>query len=210
MKKLFAFLLIIAILISVTACGNKPEESTTSNNNPTHSPTTADNSSNEMKVDENLLSVDITLPALFFEDQSEEEIKETAMENGCKKCTINEDGSVIYTMTKKAHKDMLKEMSDEFKESTLGFLEGENKVESFISIDYDDDFSRFDVYVDPAKFTSMDAICALGFYLTGAYYQAFAGVDSDKIDVLVSFIDNETKQVLETGSYQEYLENINN
>ncbi len=203
MKKTLALLLTIIILIIATGCGNTPTDTSTDNKS------SADNNSDSMKVDENLLTMDITLPASFFEDQSEEEIKEKAFENGCTKCKINEDGSVVYTMTKKAHRDMLKELSDEFDKTVLDLVEGENKVESFVSIDYDDNYSKFDVYVDSAKYTSLDNMYALGFYIVGAYYQAFAGIDSDKIDVQVNFIDNQTKEVLDTASYKEYMENSN-
>lgn len=210
MKKIIALLLSIVVLISVTACGANPTKNTTSDKKLTESTTTTDNTSEKLEVDENLLTVDITLPASFFQDQSEEEIKEKALENGCKKCTINDDGTVIYTMTKKAHKDLLKKMSDEIKKSVSELLKGENSVASFVSIDYNDDFSKYEVYVDPAKYNSMDSLYALGFYVTGAYYQALAGIDNDKIDVVVSFMDNETKEVIDTASYKEYMENMSN
>ena len=93
MKKTLALLLTIVILLLATGCGSSQTENTSGNNN-----------SDAMEVDENLLTVDITLPASFFENQSEEEIKEQALENGCTECVINDDGSVVYTMTKKAHK----------------------------------------------------------------------------------------------------------
>ena len=41
--------------------------------------------------------------------------------------------------------------------------------------------------------------------MTGAYYQSFAGVAPDKIDVVVHFIDGDTKEVLSTTSYRDYV-----
>lgn len=198
MKKTLALLLTIVILLLATGCGSSQTENTSGNNN-----------SDAMEVDENLLTVDITLPASFFENQSEEEIKEKALENGCTDCVINDDGSVVYTMTKKAHKEMLKKISDEFDKSVSNLVEGDDKVGSFVSIDHNDNFSEFDVYVDSTKYTSLDNMYVLGFYITGAYYQALSGVDIEKIDIQVDFIDNQTKEVIDTASYKDYVENNN-
>ena len=41
--------------------------------------------------------------------------------------------------------------------------------------------------------------------MTGAYYQSFAGVAPDKIDAVVHFIDGDTKEVLSTTSYRDYV-----
>ncbi len=199
MKNLSALLLTAIILLSLTACGNSANNDTATSDN-------AFETSATMEVDENLLTVDITLPASFFTDMTEEEIKEAAKEKDIKECVVNEDGTVVYTMAKKAHKELLSELKTECDKTITGLLEGENKVASFISIDYEDDFSEFDVYVDPATYSSFDGIYALGFYISGAYYQAFAGVDYEDIDVVVNFIDNETKDVVNTSSYKEYME----
>ena len=86
-------------------------------------------------------------------------------------------------------------------------LEGEEAVASFVSIDYADDFSKFDIYVND-QYSAWDNFYALAFYISGAYYQSFAGVKADKIDVVVNFIDNETKENLNTASYRDWISNI--
>ena len=110
MKRLLAAILVLAMVLSLCACG---EQKTTSQNEqpPAESmaDTTDSSESTAIEVDEGLLNVEVTLPASFFEDESEEEIKAAAEENGFSKCTINEDGSVTYKMTKAKHKEMLAE-----------------------------------------------------------------------------------------------------
>lgn len=202
MKRFFALLMTFVLLFSLTACGNTSNTDTDTKDN-------AAENSGGMQVDENLLTVDITLPASFFEDQTEEEIQAAAKENNVKKCVINEDGTVTYTMTKKAHKELLDDLKAECDKSVQNLLEGEDKVASFVSIDYNDNLSKFDVYVDASIYATLDNMYALGFYIVGAYYQAFAGIDLDEVDVIVNFIDNETKEVLHTASYKDYMDNTN-
>ena len=55
--------------------------------------------------------------------------------------------------------------------------------------------------------STRDSLYALTFYITGAYYQAFAGVANDDIDVVVNFVDNATKDVLDTASYKDFISN---
>lgn len=192
MKKVISFLLAAVMLLSLAACGGKEK---------------TENNDAAIQVDEGLLTMEVTLAASFFEDRTDEDIIADSKEQGFLDCTINEDGSVTYTMTKLKHQEKLKEFRDGLAETVNSLLEGENKVASFLSIDYNDDFSKIDIYVDPATYTSWDNLYALAFYISGAYYQSFAGVESDKIDVVVNFIDNTTKEVLATASYQEFLSN---
>ena len=59
---------------------------------------------------------------------AEEDIKAAAAENGFKDCTINEDGSVTYKMSKSKHKEMLNDLKSSFDESIASLLEGESAV----------------------------------------------------------------------------------
>ena len=86
-------------------------------------------------------------------------------------------------------------------------MEGEEEVASFVDIQYNDDFSKVDIFVDAKQYTMWDSLYALTFYITGAYYQAFSGVANDDIDVVVNFIDNATMEVLDTASYKDFVSN---
>ena len=95
---------------ALVACGGGSE--TQSGGNATSEKETENSAG--VQVDEGLLNVDVTLAASFFEDQTEEEIKAEAKENGYSDCKINDDGSVTYTMSKKKHAEMLDEMKTSF------------------------------------------------------------------------------------------------
>lgn len=204
MKKLLALLMVVVMLFSLVACGGTAD--TESKGDSTQ---TGDNSENggSIQVDEGLFTVDVTMPATFFDGMTEDEIKAAANENGYNSCTVNEDGSVTYTMTKAKHQELLDEFKASMDETIAGLLEGEDEVASFVSINYTDDFSQVDIYVDATAYTMWDSLYALTFYMTGAYYQSFAGVPADEIDVIVNFIDNDTEEVLNTASYKEYMSN---
>ena len=193
MKKIIAFFMAAIMLLSLTACNSKSE---------------AGNNDGPVQIDEGLLTMEITINASFFEDQTEEEIKAAAKEEGFLDCTVNENGSVTYKMTRNQHKAKLKEFKETLEKNIAGILEGDDKVASFISIDYNDDFSKIDIFVDPEAYSSWDNLYVLSFFISGAYYQSFAGVDGDKIDIVVNFIDNNTKEVLDSASYKEFRENL--
>lgn len=200
MKKLFALLMAGIMLFSLVACGSTAgtEHAGTGEN-------TED--AGAIQVDEGLLNVDVTLAASFFEGMTAEEIQNAAKENGYSNCIVNEDGSVTYTMSKAKHQEVLADYKTSIDDTIAGLLAGENAVASFVSIEYNDDFSQVDVYVDAAAYTMWDSLYALTFYMIGAYYQSFAGVAADQIDVIVNFIDNDTKEILDTASYKEYMSN---
>lgn len=207
MKKAISLLLSFVLILSLAACGGYEAQSGETQSGETNSTEKEPESSAGVQVDEGLLNVDVTLAASFFEDQTAEEIKAEAKENGYSDCKINDDGSVTYTMSKKKHAEMLDEMKASFDELIAGCLEGEDEVASFVDIQYNDDFSKIDIYVDAEQYTMWDSLYALIFYITGAYCQAFAGVENDNIDVVVNFIDDATKEVLDTASYKEFVSN---
>lgn len=212
MKKFLVVILALSMALSLCACGSGQDTSAPSNNEqPTEAsnPTTSGKSDNsKIEVDEGLLTVEVTMPASFFKEKTEEEIKAAADENGFISCTVNADGSVTYKMTKAKHKEMLAELKSSLDESIADMINGKDAVESFQKIEYADDFSKFDVYVDSATYTTFDNLYVLAFYISGAYYQAFDGKDMTKADVVVNIIDSATNETLNTTSYREWVESM--
>lgn len=202
MKKIVFVLLSLLVIVSLSACG-EVEKST---KELSATDTTTENNK-LVEVDENLLDVEVILDRSFFDDISDDEIRASAEKNGIKSCKINDDDTVTYVMSKKKHKELLADTKASADKTIDGYLSGENKVNSFVDIKVNDDYSKFDVYVDGNLYTSFDGIYSLSFYMIGAYYQAFNGVSNDDIDIEVNYIDNSTKEVLDTATYKEFLEN---
>ena len=163
-------------------------------------------------VDENLITVEVTMPAAFFEDETPEEIQANAKEQGVISCTINEDGSVTYKMTKAKRREMLngfkKAIDDTIQDFTSG---GENAPSSYKSVSYNSKVTQFDVRVDRAAYENsfFDSLYVMSFYMLGGYYQIFDGVPEDQVNVIVNFIDDSTGEIIETGSYQDAMKNAN-
>ena len=162
---------------------------------------------NKLAVDDGLLTVDVILGPAFFENSTPEEIQAAAKENGFLSCKINDDGSVTYTMTKAKRQEFLNEYEKSIEENLKKFTEGEEAVASFKEIRHNDDFSEFNVTIDPEKSSAWDTFYFIPLYLSGAYYQVFAGKDPDKLDVVVNFVDMNTKETVESGSYRAWADN---
>lgn len=201
MKRYFAVVLLFSMMVLLCSCGGQKAVDSSG---------TDASESSTLEVDEGLLNVEITMPASFFEDSSEEEILAAANENGIKKCTINEDKSVTYEMSKATHKEVMDGLKTELENSIDALVNGEEAVASFRKIEYTNDFSEFNVYVDRDTYTSWDSLYVFAFYISGAYYQAFDGKDMDDIDVVVNFIDEETSEIIESSSYREMADNMEN
>lgn len=206
MKRLISIFLALIMVLSLCACSNNtPSDTGNTQQNDTGKNENTENST--VEVDEGLLSVEVTLPATFFEEETEEDIKAAAEEAGFSGCTVHEDGSVTYKMSKAKHKEMMREMKSSLDESIEELINGENAVASFQKIEYTDDFSQFDVYVDPETYTDWDNLYVIVFYMSGAYYQAFDGKDMDDVDVVVNFINIDTNEIVNSVSFRDWADN---
>ncbi len=169
-----------------------------------------DGASPSAGADEKLLTVDVTVPASFFdEDDTEDSIRSAAKEKGFLRCSIHEDGSVTYTMTKAKHRELLADLNASLEEGLYDLVNGESAVPSFKRIEHSDDFSMFDLYVDTEQFGLFDSLYILGLYYSGAQYQAYSGIDEDDIEVTVCMIDDKTGEEIRSYSYQSWLEKTN-
>ena len=195
MKKLFAILLSVTLLFQLSACSGGAD--------PTPTPDTGVDTG--IQVDEGLFNVEVTLPAALMEDTSEEEIRSTADESGFSSCTIHEDGSVTYTMSKAKHQEVLDGIQESIDETVEDLINGENAVASFQKIEYSDNLSQVDIYVDQEQFSALDTFSALTFYVLGMYYQSFSGADPGTIDVAITFLDASTNEEIERMSLSELL-----
>lgn len=211
-KKLLVLTLLVFLSISLVACGNSADQKLGNESNTTKSDNNADvdnNDSNSIEVDENLLTVDITLPSSFFEGMTEEEIISNVEKEGYLSTRVNSDGSVTHTMTKAKRNEKLKDMKVTIDETIVELLEGDDRVESFVKIDYNNNLSKVDIYVDPDIYSEWDSMYAIQFYLLGSFYQRFDGVPPEELDVVVNFINDRSGDVLKSSSYRSWTDNMN-
>lgn len=205
MKRIFLVLLIMSVL-ALSACQTSPETSEPAKSSaPVETPIaeTEDKSEDTLRVDKGLLSVEVTIPSFLLEDITEEDIQQVVKENGYTKYNMNDDGSVTYTMPKGKWKEMVADLKSTLDESITELLTGEDRIVSFKDIEYTEDFSEFNIYVDPEEMGVWDTLSSLVLYFTGGLYQSFAGHQGDEIDVVVNYLDYETKELIESGSLRE-------
>ena len=219
MKRIVSVILLAAMLLSMVACGGsaeseapeskKPEaDVSVTIDKPAATPAPAP-SEKPIVVDENLLSVEVTFPASFFDEtETEESIKAAAAEQGMKSCKVNDDGSVTYVMSKAKHKEVL----DEYRQSILDtideMLNGDEAIASFLRIEHNDKMTQFDIYCDMNLYSAWDAFAGLGFFIAGAYYQIFDGIPQDEVDVVVNFYDDATGEQHHTMSYRDFVDDV--
>lgn len=197
MKKwLFVMGLTTMLLV---ACGN---EETTEENEDTKS----EGSSNEsLEVDKGLFNVEVTLPASFFEDLTEEEILANAIEDGIENVIVNPDKTVTYKMSKSEHKKLMEEMHTEVVSSVEEIVNSED-FSSIQEITYAKNFDEFDIKVDREIYeNSFDSFVILGLMMSGAYYNLFNGVSGDNLKITFNLIDDATGEIFETVLYPDDL-----
>ncbi len=205
MKKLILSVISLILSISLVACsgGTAAVSSSSLQSSDSQSEQSPDSSSiSSVEVDENLITVDITLPASFFENKTEEEIKKDD-DGNYKKITINDDGSVTFTMTKAKHAQLLKNMQEEFLINFSEMVESED-FPYITAIDCSKDFSKVTISVDGVKYKDIFFdVSPLAVGLSIMMYQSFAG--ESNATCTIDTVDNQTNEIIDSVVYPDVL-----
>lgn len=209
MEKILLIILALSLCFSLAACGNsgQPESQPPA----TSSASVSNDSSEEpggIKVDENLLTVDITLPSSFFdgEDMSTFDADAYAAEQGFNKAVLNDDGSVSINMSKAKHNELMSEMTQTVEDSFASMVRSED-TPYIIEIHHSASFDSIDVVVDEAGYEGggfASAFIPFTVYFQAAFYQAFAGVEQH---CEIAIIDSNTGDTIESVVYPDALNN---
>ena len=159
-----------------------------------------------VEVNKKIINKEVTLSKDFLEmaeiDDPQASIDELVNEKIIKSGKVNSDGSVTYVMTPNQHKAYMKSLKESFEEGNQDLINDSDN--SILEIKPNDDFSTFDIYVDPNSYSSIDSLLAIAFYIQGGYYRMFNG-DKDT-NVIVNFINNNTKEIIESGNSAKLME----
>lgn len=182
----------LAITLLLTGCSSKNENEINDNKK-------------SVEVKNKILNKEITITKNFLDfaeiEDPQKSIDELVNQKVIKSGKVNEDGSVTYIMTPTQHKEYLKSLKESFEESNQDLIKDQNN--SIEDIKANDNFSKFDIYVNPDSYSSLDSLMALGFYIQGGFYRMFNG-DKDA-SVVVNFINKNTNEVIETADSTELL-----
>lgn len=213
MKKSFSIFLCLLILL-ISACGQSDAAPTPTTApvpiiettpTPTATPDTSD-SLGDVKVDEKLLDVDVTLPPDFFdgEDMTTFDPDAYAAEMGFKKAVLNDDGSVTVTMTKAFHKEFMKELALSLEEAfvEVGPI---NNVSCIQEVKHNENFTEITVVVDRALYEENGAgLSTLAILVLASYYIAFDG--NTGANITINTVDGETSEVLNSYNTSQLAE----
>lgn len=156
----------------------------------------------DIEVDEGLFNVEITIPADYVGEATQEELTAKAEESGFKSITLNEDGSATYVMTKKQHKEMLDEIATSINGSLDEMVTGDDY--SFTAIEANDNFTDFKVTTTATELGLADSMSVLGFYMYGGMYSIFSGEEVDNIHV--TFINADSGEVISESNSKDIAE----
>lgn len=193
MKKKFIALLLISIL-TLSGCGNA---GTAADNSGSDTKSTqaeqASNALEDIEAEENLLPVELTIPADYVGESTQEELDELAKEKGYESITLNDDGSATYVMTKAQHKEMMKEIEDTLI-SSFDDMVGSEDYPNFTDITVNSDFTEFTITTTSTEPDMGESFSVLAFYIYGGMYNVFNGTSVDNIHV--DFVNEDTGEVI--------------
>ena len=155
-------------------------------------------------VDKNLFSVNVTVPASFYEGTkiTQDELDADTAKKGYGKAKLNADGSVSFRMSKSQHKASLADMKksvDDFIQETVN-----DSPTIFREITYNKKISEFSVSVNKANFEEdfSAGMIGWGIGILSMFYQMFDGAGENPKTV-IKLIDQSTGKVFDTQTWPE-------
>lgn len=200
MKKLKLFTTAILILTTILVSGCSKKTGTISTTSETSiSESSIEGSKDETKdnleamggveVEKGLFNVELTIPAQFVGEQTQEELNELSKEKGYKSITLNDDGSAKYILTKQQHKDMMAELNTNINTS-LSEMIGSEDYPNYTDITANENYTEFVITTKSTELSMTENFSALGLYMYGGMYNIFNGTPVDNVSV--KFINTDT------------------
>ena len=191
-NKIYAILLATTLAMSLVACGGKDDSKKESQTN-----------NDKIEVDENLLTVEITIPSDFIGETTQEELNQTVEEEGFKSITLNEDGSATYVMTKKKHKEMMSEIKSGIDEE-LQAMVGSEEYPNFTKVEANKDYTSFTITTTSSELDLAESFSVMNFYVQGGLYNVFNGTPADNIHV--DFVNADSGAIISSSDSSDMAE----
>ena len=208
MKRTLASVISVLLCASLVACGTPaPASSTPSSSSVAASAASASDTTlsdldslGDIEVDKNLFDVEITVPADFVGETTQEELDAKAKESDIHSITLNEDGSATYVMSKAQHKKVLEELSASINE-TLAEMSTSGDFPTITNVSANDDFTNFTVTVSADELGLAESMSVIGLYMYGGLYGIFSGQTPDNIHV--DFVNADSGEVISSADSSE-------
>lgn len=196
--RIFTLTLALLLVLSLAGCGSSEPQTSVTTQAATNSTTSTETTTGfedleaigELEVDQNLFTVEITVPADFLgEGITQESLDADVAASNYISAKLNDDGSVTYVMTKAVHDEMMVGVRDNIQQA-LEEMVGSEEFPSFTKVEANDDFTQFTVETTSTELGLVESFSVLGFYMFGGMYHAFNGTQVD--DIAVTFINADT------------------
>ncbi len=207
LKKISAlFMIVIMITGLFVGCGTE-EDVKKENDRIAENGVDVEEEDNGIEVERGLFDVSVTIPPGMVTADETENLKEETKEPEDVKIIENEDGSLTYKMSRAIHNKMMTEIRKDINSYVEEVLESTD-FPTVKDIECDDSLTSVTITVtNEEEFKSgFDGFIIFGIGLQAMFYQAFDGVDSDNLNVVIDVKDQETGDIFDTVTYPEDLE----
>lgn len=216
-NKLLTFMLALSLTTSVTACGAtqpKDEEQPQTSTNDDAETDDAENESSEdtetdmdeldalgdIEVDKGIFDVELTLPADYIGEQTQEDLDKIAEEHGYQSITLNSDGSATYKMTKSQHKALMEEYRTTIKDGMNDMI-GSEDYPNITKVEANDNFTEFTVTTKSTELDLNESLCPIVFYAYGEMYSILS--DETVENISITFVNEDTGEVISTANSKD-------
>lgn len=156
----------------------------------------------DIEVDNGLLTVTVTLPADLVEGATQADIDKAIEDGEMLDGSLNEDGSVTYVMSSAQHNTILDEMRDGIDEMVAE--EEKTNPGLYQEVTFNDDMTEFEVIVaSEQKYRDSMSMLSLGLMFGAGFFQIFYGVPEDDRHVVITYVDSQTGDVIDTYDSRE-------
>jgi len=156
----------------------------------------------DIEVDNGLLTVTVTLPADLVEGATQADIDKDIDDGEILDGSLNEDGSVTYVMSSAQHNAILDEMREGFDEIVAE--EEKTNPGLYEEVTFNDDMGEFEVVVaSEQKYRDSMSMMGLGLQFGASFFQIFYGVPEEDRHVVITYIDSQTGDVIDTYDSRE-------
>lgn len=149
-----------------------------------------------------------------FGELTDEVIEGIKKEDGVKNVVKKDDGSLVITMDKDKHEELMEGLKKEL-DNLIEYTETASDFKFIDRIEASDDYSKIDIFVDKGELEVLKAsdktmeniLEALSFSFGSVVstYKAYANT-GDKIEL--NYIDNKTKKEIEKIVFPDFIEDL--
>ena len=146
----------------------------------------------DINVDEGIFDVNLTIPAEYVGDATQEDLDQQAAEYEYK-VTKNDDGTATYTMTKTQHKKILDDMANSIN-STLSEYVNSEDYPNITNITANENFTSYTITTKSTEPDMNESLLPMALYVQSGVYFIFAGEDVDNVHV--DFVNADTGETI--------------